>query len=177
LGFQYLPYKNQDLITLNSIMSHDLKYPVWVINHLTELINQSNENQIEHIDQIRNSSQQIQNLLEEVRVYLVAEESNIKFSRCSLDDLIRSLDIISPQSISINHLQLSIGDMTEINGNPLMLKALFTNLISNSLKYQPNYPGHSPRITIESEVRQGKLTIYYTDNGIGIPKAKEADLF
>lgn len=45
---------------------------------------------------------------------------------------------------------------------------LFQNLVSNALRYQPDSPGHRPRITFSPRRESAGWAIDVTDNGIGI---------
>ena len=67
------------------------------------------------------------------------------------------------------------GSLPNVLGNELLLRQLFTNLLSNALKYRS--PERKPQIDIEwvnsSEARQ----IVVSDNGIGFDSAYADEMF
>jgi PAS domain S-box-containing protein len=58
-------------------------------------------------------------------------------------------------------------------GDADILRNILTNLLANAIKYSPE----GAKISIESEVVNGKNALKVTDNGPGIPEAEQAQLF
>lgn len=72
-------------------------------------------------------------------------------------------------------IRLSFGDMpAAIHGDPKLLFALFSNLLSNALKY--SRPGDPVEITAILE-SHGRLLVRVRDHGIGIFESDRAHLF
>jgi len=60
----------------------------------------------------------------------------------------------------------------------VLLKTLFSNLITNATKYQPkNKEGHIPIIKIWAKESDQSTEVYISDNGIGIKKDYIPKLF
>lgn len=90
----------------------------------------------------------VKNILDEVEIQ--AEKRNIKFVVNKGDDL------------------------PKISVDPQKMRAVFQNLIENSLKYTRS----GGQITIDFHVLEGdKMKISIADNGIGIPKDQQTNIF
>jgi light-regulated signal transduction histidine kinase (bacteriophytochrome) len=59
----------------------------------------------------------------------------------------------------------NIGELGEINSDPILLRQVFTNLISNSLKFTK--PVENPEISIGRINEPGNTVLFVKDNGVG----------
>lgn len=76
------------------------------------------------------------------------------------------------------NVTLKISNLPVIYGNRQMLKTLFNNLISNSIKYQPKDKlNHIPVISISHTINDCNYRILIEDNGIGIENTYKNELF
>ena len=66
-------------------------------------------------------------------------------------------------------------DLPTVPGHPTQVLQLFQNLISNGVKFKR--PGVAPRCTIACVVEAGVARFSVSDNGIGIPANRLADVF
>jgi len=123
----------------------------------------------------------IQDLLKLSRVTSRAQP----FEECDLDEIVRA--VISDLEITIEQKQaeIEIHDLPTIQADPLQMRQLFQNLISNALKFQRS--GDLPRVIVEGRLFQMKerktpgeptgeqtCKIVVRDNGIGFdPKFAE----
>ncbi len=106
-----------------------------------------------------------------------------------LNDIQQDLSIV----IAEKHAQVAIGNagspLPTVNGNPLQLRQLFQNLLSNALKF--SQPGITPRIsllsrsvaaetvpdTVPNRLHQSWIAIDVADNGIGFDEKYEERIF
>lgn len=82
---------------------------------------------------------------------------------------------IRQQEISTTH-DLSVkfdDDVAPILGDPTLLDRVFTNLISNSVKYSPD----NPRIDVRGFIENEHVVITFSDHGVGIPATELPKLF
>jgi light-regulated signal transduction histidine kinase (bacteriophytochrome) len=68
-----------------------------------------------------------------------------------------------------------IGELPTWNGDPILLKQLFLNLLSNALKYTRKRDG--ARIEIGAERRGAEQVVFVRDNGAGFDMAHAEKLF
>ena len=64
--------------------------------------------------------------------------------------------------------EIIIGDLPDCYGDENMLNQLFSNLISNAIKYR--HPDRKLKITLDGIMRYRKVQFRVQDNGIGIAK-------
>jgi light-regulated signal transduction histidine kinase (bacteriophytochrome) len=78
-----------------------------------------------------------------------------------MDDIIRELDVTIKDKDAVINMQ----PLPTMRGNPLRLRQLFINLITNSLKY--SRADLRPVIDINAVQENGHVIIKVKDNGIG----------
>ncbi|MGN0073016.1 MAG: hybrid sensor histidine kinase/response regulator, partial [Coriobacteriales bacterium] len=162
-----------------SNMSHDIRTPMNGIIGMTAIA-AANIDDTERVQdclaKITQASKHLLSLINEVldmskiesgKVDLVEEEFN-------LSDLVDNLlGMTGPQIEAHRHsFSVSITNVVheEVIGDPLRIQKVFTNLISNAVKYTPD--GGRIRLEItERPTRQSKIACYefvFEDNGIGM---------
>jgi two-component system sensor histidine kinase TctE len=63
----------------------------------------------------------------------------------------------------------------EVEGNPVMLREMLSNLIDNALRYSPD--GGAITVSIERDPRSGRITLAVSDTGPGIPPDERERVF
>jgi len=91
-----------------------------------------------------------------------------------LDEIIRSLN---PKLKKTNHeINVNCSENIEVYCHPGAISQIFTNLIINSLLHGFEGISHGI-ITINAELKSGRLHLNYQDNGVGVPESKLSLLF
>jgi light-regulated signal transduction histidine kinase (bacteriophytochrome) len=73
-------------------------------------------------------------------------------------------------------LQLTIGDVPAVSGDPELLRLVWVNLLSNALKYSSKQA--QPRIEVGTQTADdGRVTFFVRDNGAGFDMRYGAKLF
>lgn len=62
-----------------------------------------------------------------------------------------------------------------VHANPVLLRQVFENLLSNALKYTA--PGVPPQVIISEQARDSRLRVSIKDHGIGIPPEQRQRIF
>lgn len=76
---------------------------------------------------------------------------------------------ISPQTEK--HINMDIDEQISLNSNPIVLRLLTDNLISNAIKYANQH------IAIHGHVSETSILFSITDDGPGIPEKSHEDIF
>lgn len=162
-----------------SNMSHDIRTPMNGIIGMTAIAAahiDDKERVKDSLQKITQASKHLLSLINEVldmskiesgKVQLIEEEFN-------LSDLIDNLITMTSSQIEEHHHELSvnISDVTHeaVIGDSLRIQKVFTNLMSNAVKYTPD--GGMLRLSIsEKPTNQKKVGCYefiFEDNGIGM---------
>jgi light-regulated signal transduction histidine kinase (bacteriophytochrome) len=99
---------------------------------------------------------------------LMMEEVNLSFV---MDEIVKDLEV----NIREKNATVTFGVMPSIRGNHLRLRQLFTNLISNSLKYsRKDVP---PVVEAWAEKHNDEWIIRVKDNGIGFDPQYSEKIF
>jgi len=161
-------------------VSHDLRSPLTSVLGYTELVGRAgplNEQQNEFINRIRSSVKNITSLVDELldlsrleagfdtRRETVHFENILKFALDTLEGQFR---------LNNQTLQLDIGKkLPELRGNPIRLRQLLDNLLTNASKYAPS--DSTIRVSLQSE--DNWIIFSVADEGPGIPQAEQARIF
>jgi len=165
-------------------LSHDLKAPLRGINGYAHILKEDHFTDLEKegqmaVDTILSSAEEMHDLIDNILSFAGVSNQDIIRNTNSVNTIIQ--DIFTSFNIKTNYPETEIvveQNMPRLMGDKRMLSQVWSNLITNALKYSEKCK--NPRIEIGSEIRD-RTTIYYVkDNGIGFdPKYKEEifDLF
>lgn len=162
---------NKGLETFSHTASHDLRAPLRAITGFTELLEKNSasildEESKKYLSIIKSSTKRMDQLIKDLLSFsslgkkeLVKEEINMK---ALVENVIMELKSSQKQEQSID---IKINDLENIFGDPILLKQVWVNLISNAIKYSMK----KPKIQIEiGSKTNGKEVIYWVkDNGAG----------
>lgn len=173
-----LKEKNSQLRNFAGIVSHDMKMPLANMIITTDLIKAKyssnfDEEGIHYLDYLKQSSFKLSNyitgILQHYESDSLFESSTEEFD---IHDLLEN--IIDLLNINYNCVINLPEDNMMLSCNKIALQQIFINLIGNSLKYN-----NKEEIIIDVQCSNGGN--YYnfaiSDNGIGIPKDKQQDIF
>jgi signal transduction histidine kinase len=124
---------------------------------------------------MRMAANRMKELINDLLSYSQLQKQNLSFEEVDLDavviDAFNEVDlIIREKSAVVEKDTLSV-----VIGNPIRLRQLFVNLISNALKYsKKDVP---PHIIVRNSVNNGTVTITVRDNGIGFEEVHSERIF
>jgi PAS domain S-box-containing protein len=170
--------KNSELERFAYIIAHDLKEPLRTINAISELIHleiptTGNKNLEELFGHLVKNSFRMNSLIEGVLAYSKIDgERNEK--KINLDELVKNILFDLNSIILASNVHIEIEELASIHGDPIQIRQLFQNLISNAIKFQTN---ENPIVRVGKRQDQG-ITVYYVeDNGIGIETEFRESIF
>ncbi len=165
-NFKELRKKNKDLDDFAYVVSHDLKAPLRGIDNITTWIEEDHEEELsaglkKNLDLIKGRTHRLENmingLLDYARIGKVKKEPELVDIRTLLTELV---DILVPNSAIV-----TLGEMPVILTERLLIEQVFSNLISNAVKYNDK-PRTEISITCRTIGKQYEFSV--SDNGIGI---------
>ncbi len=155
---------------LTQAASHDLQEPIRTvqnyINLLRNTLNGVKNPEVEDIlDRTHDAAKRMKALIRDILEY---SESGIELHKewVNISNLIDDIRLLFHESISTTGTKIEVENDIEIFWDQNELLRLFSNLISNSIKYQK--PEVSPEISISMDQIDSSIIITFTDNGIGI---------
>jgi len=168
---------NQELDKFAHIVSHDLKAPLYNIFSLAHIIEEEvQENNLIEIDKtvrmIKKQASQMEKFISDVLLYSTAGRHNISKEEVNLPELLQSIlkTIIIPPHIKV----IVQPDLPHLFTEKIYLQQIFTNLISNAIKFNDKPLG---RIAINYRYAQNLLQFEVADNGPGIPLNEQEKIF
>lgn len=170
--------KNKELEQFNYIAAHDLKEPLRSISSFIGMLEKKysdrfDEKGMQYLHFIKDGAERMKSLI----------DSLLKYSRTGIHDL-ESFDLnellndIKSSLLAIEANKgaaIIIDDFPEVTADKDAFKQLFTNLISNGLKYQE--ADNVPKIELRAKQEDNHWVFQVKDNGIGISKENHQSIF
>lgn len=165
-----------------AMITHELKTPLVPIQGyadilLSEHLGKLTAKQKERIEIIKNSSKTLLEIISDLLDAQKLELGQLRMKKelKNINETVSSsVNALLPEAERNNiELTSNIKDL-EINHDPERIKQVITNLIKNSLTAVSTGTG---KIQVTMEELPNEIKINVTDNGIGIPKDKQKDLF
>lgn len=183
---------NDQLELFTSTASHDLQEPLRKINMFCKRIfdtekdlSEAGKHNLERIlFSANNMSQLIIDLITYSRINFIEKE----YKKTDINLLLKKTIIDLKEYIGEHKAIVTVNPLPQLNIIPYQIQQLFTNLISNSIKYArenvvPEIRIHSQQPSDEEITKIGGspethyIKICVTDNGIGIGKNYESKIF
>ncbi|MES2590707.1 MAG: ATP-binding protein [Bacteroidota bacterium] len=175
-NFKELTVKNKELDQFAYIVSHDLKAPLRGINNITNWMEEDYEKDLtpeikKNLDLIKGRALRLENmingLLEFAKIGRVRKGADVVDINIMLAELI---DFIVPPSFVVT----IVGTMPVMVTEKIRLEQVFSNLITNAVKYSDKVKG-------EIKISVKELTDFYeftvADNGPGIQTEYHEKIF
>jgi PAS domain S-box-containing protein len=158
-------------------LSHDLRAPLRSILGFSDLLLQSQEepqNQRRFLEQIRQSAQRMDLLINDVLTLSRVAREELRFEILHPDALCREI-IDSDSKFRPPASIIEMESLGAVIGHRTLLSQAFTNLLSNAVKFVA--PGTVPRVRLWSEPKGDWVRVWVEDNGIGIPLPLQQKMF
>lgn len=167
--------KNEDYRAFCYSLTHDFRSSLWQIARYSEIFRaQARKSYPEDtslpwpfLDKIFDRVENIQKLVDDLQDYLALDAAPANFTEFNLRVAVNNAVDMLGETIARRDAVVNVHPLPRIYGSPTQLQLLFSNLISNSIKYNDT---PSPRVDIEVlEQTDDEVLIGVTDNGIGMP--------
>jgi PAS domain S-box-containing protein len=188
-----LERSNSELESFNYIASHDLQEPLRKIQAFSQRIISKEDKKFsdftrDYFNRIQSAAERMQNLIDALLSYSRINASNIPLEKTDLNLLLTEVLSDLQELVEDTGAVVKAGNLPEIKSLAIQVRQVFTNLISNAIKYRR--PGVPPFITVTATRMAGKnlleenadpaldyWNISITDNGIGFEQQYEAKIF
>lgn len=163
-----LERSNKELDQFAYIVSHDLKAPLRAISNLSSWLEEdigeslSEENK-RNLAMLRSRVARLEALINGILDYSRIGRGEVQSTPINVATLIREVtDLLDPPA----HVKIEVGsDMPMLQGSKAMLHQVFSNLISNAIRYNDK---KEPEIKIHATRKDSFYEFSITDNGPGI---------
>lgn len=172
---------NQALKDCSSALSHDLRSPLRHVSSFAELLLEDlhlgrSDSAIKHAERIVAGAKKMQDLIEAMLSFSKMGSASLKITPFNLGEMIREIAISLEGESPEKCINWCIStDLPIVQGDPILMREVWINLLTNSLKYSRYRP------IIEVEVgwhatKDGWI-IFVRDNGVGFDSQRAEKLF
>jgi two-component system, chemotaxis family, sensor kinase Cph1 len=191
--------RNEETRFFADAAAHDLKEPLWQIQVLSGLVKEQIEDLprdvppapeavsdlLEMMGSVVGSSARMRATIDDLTQLAVAGRDPERTVRVRLRDIVEeALDDLGrgPRARAANEALISLDGMGEacVGCDPLQIRRVFQNLLSNAFKYRDPQRRLAIRISVDgpAEPRPGdRLRIFVADNGLGFDPRYSTRLF
>lgn len=167
---QALKRSNHELEQFAYMVSHDLREPLRAIQGFTQLLAQRYQGQLDakadqYIQHIVEGTRRMNALIDDILSYSRLGFQALASEPVNLQELVDEVSKTARLAFASRSPEILFANLPVLQGNPVLLKQLFQNLISNGLKFNQSVP---PRVEVSAVKQPDGWCVAVRDNGIGI---------
>ncbi len=177
---EQLEVVNRELEAFCYSVSHDLRAPLRIINGFSKMIMQkeaANMNQAirENMDIIMKNATHMGQLIDDLLDFCRLGRSDLTVKATDMNDMVKTVidEVQSDNQVTLPEFQLH--ELYKVKCDPTLMKQVWTNLISNAVKYSRKK--EKPVIEIGTTHCNGSTTFFVKDNGAGFDMKFSDKLF
>jgi signal transduction histidine kinase len=186
-----LANKNEELTAFSYMASHDLQEPLRKIQMFSKMISESelpvlSEKGADLLSRMDNAARRMQQLILDLLTYSHTGFSEEAFVKTDLNGLLAEVRDEMKEKIETTMTTIEVVRLPVLSVIPFQFRQLFTNLITNAIKFaRPGIPPHirisgapvsqPPAGTTNSVQPFYKITVQ--DNGLGFPPEYNEQVF
>jgi two-component system sensor histidine kinase/response regulator len=170
----------QSLDSFNYSVSHDLMSPLNAIMSLSDLLqhmppDKISDDALEIVDHIIKSTHRMSKLIKDLLTFSRQINADITKTEFSMDVLVK--EVVEDITLVNNGKtpEIVVEDLPRAYCDTSMMKQVWTNLISNAVKYSQKT--ERPRVEIGYRPENGKAIYFVKDNGAGFDMRNYNKLF
>jgi PAS domain S-box-containing protein len=165
--------RNRELQEFAFVASHDLQEPLRKVHSFADLLieeysDEIDENGRHYFDRMQGAVRRMSLLIKDLLLYSRISTGVRTYEEVQLESVVR--DVLYDLQIQLEEASgaVHVGELPSVMGDPVQLRQLFQNLISNAVKFRKR--DVPPEITISGYTRDKGAVheIMVADNGIGV---------
>ena len=190
---QELERSNRELASFSYVASHDLQEPLRKIRIFADSILHSDRDHLtekgkESLERMGHAAKHMKQLIVDLLAYSQVTNAKPGFELTNLNQVVAEVKEEMKEQIEAKDMKVEVAELPTLNAIRFQLNQLFSNLISNSLKFTK--PGREPLVRISAkklaatdrrdlipEAGKQYCEILYHDNGIGFDPTHADKIF
>jgi PAS domain S-box-containing protein len=162
---------NKELEAFSYSVSHDLRAPLRIINGFSRILIDDYSKELpeearQFIEYIRDNAIQMGRLIDDLLSFSRLSRQQMNIRMVQVNHIIQQALEVLEEEKKDRQVDLSIGDLPPAYVDPSLLKQVFVNLLSNSIKYTKGR--EVAKIEVGSFKDNLNNVVYYVkDNGVG----------
>ncbi|TAK76341.1 MAG: hybrid sensor histidine kinase/response regulator [Aquabacterium sp.] len=171
---------NDELDTFCAAVSHDLRNPLSQIMGFAQLLQMSASPRLTEAERgqltlILGVGRRMSEMVTDFLAFSRLGSTPLKLASVDMDGLARSVIEDLGEQWHGRNVEWNVGALPAAMGDDHMLRQVWTNLISNAVKYSRR--SDPSRITVAGQLVGGELVYSVADNGVGFDPKQAARLF
>ncbi|HEX4798566.1 MAG TPA: PAS domain S-box protein [Burkholderiales bacterium] len=171
---------NRELEAFSYSVSHDLRAPLRHIDGFSDMLREEcgpalDDSGRRYLGVISESVKQMGRLIDDLLVFSKMGRVEMRQTQISMDDLVKEVLGELAGETDGRNIEWEIQSLPVVLGDGSMMKQVWTNLLSNSVKY--TRPRDLAKIKIGCTQNNGQLEFYVQDNGVGFDMKYVEKLF
>jgi PAS domain S-box-containing protein len=172
---------NRELHEFSYLISHDLRAPLRAINGFAQIISRRyqadlNEEARHYLNNILEAGSRMERLIDDLLIYSRLGRPLVQIEPVDLKSVLdRAAGTFATQIQELRAVLIVPEETTLVLGDRSLLERIFTNLFDNALKY--HRPGIPPVVEVMVQVEDKMAMVSVHDNGIGISREHQEDIF
>src|SRR5262245_36595070 len=170
---------NRELESYNSSISHDLRQPLHAISGFAELLrgrlaDTRDAGNYQCVGEIEANAVRMEHMIDALLRLSQASRAALRREPVDVAALVRSVlrDLGSPAPLAA---EVVLGELPPVQGDPVLLRQVWANLIGNALKYSSRRS--APRVEISGARCDTGVEYTVRDNGVGFDMQHAGRLF
>ena len=161
-----LEVRSEELDRFGRVAAHDLRAPLRSIEAFTRLALETEDvdESAEHLDRVLNAVGRMRRLLDSLVDFADAGDRPLDVSMTRLDEVVQAA--MADLSVDIDEAGavIDVDSLPVVGCDPVQIRRVFTNVLSNSIRYTSAHP---PHIVIRGFEESDRVRMTITDNGDG----------
>lgn len=171
---------NKELESFSYSVSHDLRAPLRHVDGFSQLLQKhlgqdADEKSQRYIATISESARKMGQLIDELLVFSRMGRAELRQVSFDMNQLLSEVHAELNEEIVERRVEVVVAPLPVVNGDRTMLKLVWMNLLSNSLKYTRRQA--RPKVEVTCKENSSEYVFEITDNGAGFDMQYSHKLF
>lgn len=160
---------NKELESFSYTVSHDLRTPLRAVNTYAGIIEEDFSAQLDAeglkmLHNIQLNASRMATLIDDLLAFSMLGRKEIETKEVNFNELVQEV-LLDMTAAGKSHVEIKIHPLENAHADYSLLRQVWTNLISNAIKYSSKK--EKPEIEIGSSVSYNEVIYYVKDNGAG----------
>jgi PAS domain S-box-containing protein len=161
---------NKELESFSYSVSHDLRSPLRAMDGFSRILQEDYSAQLppeaqRYLQLVRSSAQQMGRLIDDLLAFSRLGRQSLNKQYVLPIDLVNNVLDELKSEFTGRRVDIVISDLPACEADPILLKQVFVNFISNALKFTRKR--EAARVEVGSQTMNGKVVYFIKDNGAG----------
>jgi len=171
---------HRELEEFTRTIALDMRMPLRHIESFSEVLLKTTVERLDpknraYLKTIAESAQQMSRLIDDLFTFSRIGQSDMYRLHLSLAEIAKEVIHDLRPTFEKRDVEWKLGNLPEVEGDPVMLWLVLTNLVSNALKFTRDR--EKAVIEIDSRTEAGSIVVSVKDNGVGFPAHQADKLF